>query len=62
MAIRWFKSSLITCFSFLVENARALKTGLIKKILTISDYNSILTPVFKGNLFPSVVKEKIQVH
>ena len=46
-------------FFFSMEDARALKTGSSKNILTISDCNSILTPVFKGNLFPSVVKEKI---
>ena len=44
---------------FSMEDARALKTGSSKNISTISDCNSILTPVFKGNLFPSVVKEKI---
>ena len=46
-------------FFFSMEDARALKTGSSKNILTMSDCNSILTPVFKGNLFPSVVKEKI---
>ena len=41
-----------------MEDARALKTGSSKNILTMSDCNSILTPVFKVIYFPLWSKRK----